>query len=162
MHGDLRLRQRTREQGIEDLLQRGRLFVRERESQVFADIPFRKQHQFTQQQGAVIFRQDVGLALHLDQDQRIDRIKVQLIGRVIVQLVQIHRRAEVAEQQEAARKVLRIDVRHADAGAAENFRRLHETLDIFLWRRRIHDDIAFALVRIQGINPEITAETGVR
>jgi hypothetical protein len=125
---------------------------------MFVYVPFREQHQFALQQRAVVFGQHVGLALRLEQHQRIDGVHVELMCRIMRELVQVGGRSEVGQQQEAALDILFQDRGNRYAGLAEYLGHMNKRTHIFLGRRCIHDDKGRSL---RAIDPEVATETGV-
>ena len=89
MHIDLRLRQVVGQQRVEHLLQLRRLFLVQRLAQMAAEIPFRKQRQLALQQRPIVFGQYAGPAVQLHLHQRVDRIQVQPMRAVGIQLMQV-------------------------------------------------------------------------
>ncbi len=116
MHIYLRLRQNIGQQGVEYRLQHLVLCLGKCYAEVLADVPFGEQHQFTQQEFAVVLGQHVRFAVYLYHDQRVECVDIQLVGAVVIQFMEIGRVAEIADQQKTVGHVLRYDVRHRDAG----------------------------------------------
>ena len=158
MNIDLRLGQIVGQQDVENLVQRGGLLIGQHGVQMAADVPLGEQIQFALQQRAVVRRQRFRLALGLQQHQCVDRIHVQLVRGIEIELVQVGNGAEVGQQQKALRDILRQNARHGDAGGGEQVGDVDEGFDVFLRRRSVHDDQAAALLCIHA---EIAAKAGV-
>ncbi len=145
------------ERGFDDRL----LFGRQLERQVLRNEPLRQQRHFTHQHGTVV-RRELGRAapaVHLDMGERLQRVPVHRVGIVTcVQPREVLRGAEIFEQQQAPFHIHLVNVRNVDAGRFEQTGDLHIGPDVFLARRRVHDDEGPAIGRE---HPEIAAEAGI-
>jgi hypothetical protein len=81
--------------------------------------------------------------------------------RIVLRLqgLQVGRRAEIGEQQEALLEVLREHVRHMRAGGSEELGHLQPGAHVLLFGWGVHDDARGAAVGEGG--SEVAAEAGV-
>jgi hypothetical protein len=117
-----------------------------------------------QHEGAVEIGQHAGLAVELELDQRIDRIRIHGGGVVGVEPLQVGGGAQVGQQQEAVRHVARDNRRHVHAGALQQAGDVDEGRHVFAFGRRIHRDQGLAQLALEGgqdVEPEVAPEAGV-
>ncbi len=105
-----------------------------------ADIPLRKQFQLAAQQSLVVWRQHAFARGELPAQQRVRGVAKELVGVAGIERAQICGRAQVGQQQEAAREILRENLRRIESGVAHQRSDVHERPAILARRRRIHRD----------------------
>ncbi len=158
MHVDLRLRQGAFDQQAEAAQQRLALRCGQLATQVPADIPVGKELHLAPQQRFVVGRQLARLRGELPADQGLGGVAEKPRRVLRVELVQVGARAEVGEEEEALRQILREDLGGVHAGLAQQACHVHEGPAILLVRRRGHRDDRAAL----GIaHAEVAAEARV-
>ena len=161
MHEGRRLRQRRFAQRSERPVEQLAVARDGLARQVPAEEPLREQFHLAQQKSAVVGRQAARRcsARRLHGHQRRERIGVQPVDVAPCrELVEILAGSQVREQQESAGGVARQDDGDVQAHGGEGLRHLHERCDVFLVRRRVHDDVRIGAAS----QAEIAAKARIR
>ena len=129
------------EDALEHLFQLGLLFVVERYAQMFGDIPLGEQVQFAAQQRFVVERKFILFRGELYFDECISSGAVESGGVFCSQRLQIGDIAQVGQQQEALRQILRVDMWHVGSCVFKQLAHMDKGFAVFVLRRGIHYDL---------------------
>ena len=109
-------------------------------------VPVREELHLAPEERLVVRRQLCSPGSELPADQRVGGIREERSGIAGIELLQVRARAQIGEQEKTLAQVLRMHLRRVHAGVAQQRRDVHERSAILLFRRRVHRDVARAVV----------------
>jgi len=163
VHEHLRLRKRRADQELAGIRNNGPLLLRQLQSKVARAEPLRHERHLALERSAVIGVELRGgrRAFGLDLREHIERIGVQRLGIVPGREPrEIQRRAQILDEQQPARRVHLVHVRHVDPEGLEHPTHGEIRAHVLVCRRRIHHDVGAACGKCAEIAPKAGVARG--